>query len=169
MIIYNRRKRNAFIAEQFVTMKQTLLEAQRAEMMGTANEDQVQLLNQERAAFEEAEAKKLQGGIWKTITGVFSTEGLKVAENPSDLALVGEGGLRKMGEESLPMNTVSDPALDSHIMKSGILQALDEQRREGERAEQASGVEGGQLDRFAEQPTASTKAKGGWTSWITSK
>jgi hypothetical protein len=85
MIIYNRRKRNAFFLEQTALLQQSLAEAREAAARGTANEDQMLLLNRERAAEEANEAKKAKNGIFNYIKGAFSMEGLKKEES-SDIS-----------------------------------------------------------------------------------
>src|ERR1700712_3811204 len=59
MVIYNRRKRNEWYIVQQELHKRDLLAARSAMSQGTANEDQILLINQERLR-EEADLEKVQ-------------------------------------------------------------------------------------------------------------
>ncbi|MCJ1392175.1 hypothetical protein MMC18_005042 [Xylographa bjoerkii] len=170
MIVYNRRKRKSFFAEQHMLLEQRLAEARQAAANGTADDDQMLLINRERAAEEAEEARKARKGPLNALTGLFSTKGLKEEDRGSGLDVLGEEGLRKMSEE----NSIIEPAgearmQDQEVPRGGILQAVDEKRREGEQKLVEKGVKGGPLDQMAEQATEAAKSKGGWTSWVTSK
>ena len=181
MIIYNRRKRNAFYAEQHLLLQQRLAEAREAAAKGIADEDQILLLNRERAAEDAETARKARKGVLGYVKALFSTEGLKQEETDSGTKLLGEEGLRKMGEETggqtpltagvvAPEETVGD--VRSHqgeMVKGSIVEAVEQKRREGEKELEQRKVEGGPLDQYAAQVAAAGKAKGGWTSWVTSK
>ncbi|KAI9881278.1 MAG: hypothetical protein M1830_005564 [Pleopsidium flavum] len=197
MIIYNRRKRRDYFAEQSALHKTRLAEAKVAAARGAADEDQMLLINRERAADEAERARSAKNGVFKrTKEWLFS--GLKNEEGGiggAALDVLGEEGLRKMGAEA--EGTVSTEAAAMHPLarevttnvtegndgrpqlgrpagpesKSQILKAVDEKRREGERALERQGAEAGSLDRLAENTTASTStgSREGWTSWVTGK
>ena len=74
MIVYNRRKRKEFFAEQNKLLQERLVDAREAAAKGTADEDQMLLINRERAAEEAEQARKAKKGTWSFITGIFSTE-----------------------------------------------------------------------------------------------
>ncbi|KAL9119773.1 MAG: hypothetical protein Q9187_003668 [Circinaria calcarea] len=181
MVIYNRRKRNAFYAEQHLLLQQRLAEAREAAARGIADEDQILLLNRQRAAEEAETARKARKGVLDYVKALFSTEGLKQEETDSGTKLLGEEGLRKMGEEAggqtppiagvpAPAETVGD--VRSHqgeIAEGSIVKAVEEKRREGEKELDRRNIEGGSLDQYAAQVAAAGKGKGGWTSWVTSK
>ena len=169
MVVYNRRKRKSYFAEQHILLQQRLAEAREAAARGTADEDQLLLLNRERAA-EEAEAtRKAKKGLWKSIKGIFSTEGLK-QEDTNPLSVLGEEGLRKMSEGSpILEQVIQEEAHHEESKRGGIVASVEEKRREGERELQKTGIEGGPLDRMADQAAEATKSRGGWTSWVTSK
>ena len=170
MIVYNRRKRKSFFAEQHMLLAQRLAEARQAAANGTADDDQILLINRERAAQEAEEARKSRKGPLSAVTGLFSTKGLKEEDSRSGLDVLGEEGLRKMSEESSIIEPAGEVMIEAQaVSKSGILQAADENRREGEQEPLKEEIIGGPLDQMAEQATASAKAKGGWTSWLTSK
>ena len=77
MVKYNRRKRKEFYDEQSELLKKRFVDALEAEGRGTATEDQILLLQEERgaqaAAEAAAEAKKKKPGIWRFIKGAIGT------------------------------------------------------------------------------------------------
>ncbi len=87
-----------------------------------------------------------------------SADGLRKGE----LSLEGAGQVEEVvgGDDELRLG-------ESRIEGGGVLQAVEEKRREGERALEAVGVEGGMLDRVAEQAVEKAKGKGDWNwfSW----
>ena len=173
MIIYNRRKRNSFYAEAQLNLQKRLIEAREAAAKGIADEDQTLLLNRVRAAEEAEEARKAQKGVMGYVKSFFSSEGLKKEEGETGLEWLGEEGLRKMGEEAsgsgLVRNEKEIEVPKDEVTKGGIVKAVEEKRREGERELEKKGIEGGPLDRMAKEASEAGKAKGGWTSWLTSK
>ena len=177
MIIYNRRKRNSFYAEQQMLLQKRLAEAREAAARGIADEDQILLLNRERAAEEAAAALKSKKGIWGTVKGVFTIEGLKKEEGRPASGYLVEESSEKIGEEAIvtiPATIPSEPTsrIESHkksMVQGSILKAVDEKRRQGERALEKSGVTGGPLDRIAEQATGSEKSGVSIPSWFSSK
>ena len=175
MVIYNRRKRNAFYAEQRMLLQQRLAEAREAAANGTANEDQRLLLNRERAAEEAEAAQKARKGPTDYLKALFSTKGLKEEETDSATDLLGEEGLRKMGEEASSTSTFIEtgeqtrqPEQESQSSQSNILKMVNDQRRNGEKELEKRGFQGGPLDQVAEQTTKAEKS-GGWASWIPGK
>jgi predicted TIM-barrel fold metal-dependent hydrolase len=58
MLLHNRRRRNEWMAEQRAKSARDLIEAVEARERGEATEDQLLLINRERAAREAEEAKK---------------------------------------------------------------------------------------------------------------
>ena len=165
--MYNRRKRRLYFEEQHRLLQKRLIEAQAAFAKGIADDDQMLLLNRERAAEEAEAARKARKGLWKSIKRMFSTEGLK-QEQTDPLDTLGEEGLRKMGEES-PGVEKGVKAANEETRSSGILQAVEEKRRSGERELQSHGLEGGPLDRVATEAAEPTKTRRSWTSWVTFK
>ena len=170
MIVYNRRKRKSFFAEQHMLLEQRLAEARQAVANGTADDDQMLLINRERAAEEAEEARKARKGPMSILTGLFSTKGLKEEDNGNGLDLLGEEGLRKMGEES----SIIQPAGETRIQDLeapgvSVIHKMEEKRREGEQMLLDVGAKGGPLDQMADQATAAAKSKGGLTSWFSSK
>ena len=173
MIIYNRRKRNAFYAEQHMLLQKRLHEAREAAAKGIADEDQTLLLNREQAREEADAARQASKGVLGYIKMFFSSEGLRKEEGESALDLLGEEGLRKMSQEtseSRPAEFVKDVEMgQEQLGKGDILKAVEEKRRDGERGLEGTGVEGGPLDKMANKTAEAVQSKGGWTSWLTSK
>ena len=170
MIIYNRRKRKVFFEEQHMLLQQRLAEARVAAAHGTADEDQMLLLNRERAAEEAEQVRKRKKGLWNAFKGLFNIEGLSEEDRGSKLDLLGEEGLRKMGTESSEPKSVEGLSAPKEEKPSlGIIQAVEDKRRDGERELQERGMKGGPLDTIAEQAITAGKSKGGWTSWMTSR
>lgn len=186
MIIYNRRKRRLFYEEQRLLLGQRLAEAREAQAKGLLNEDQLLLLNRERAADEAEAARKAEKGVWKSIKSIFlidelkeesiiegqhrfSREGRKIGDGPvqtnSEAGASAASGSQNLVVESASHGS-SSPNQDPLPGKPKVPESG---WRNGEHGLQDRGVEAGPLDRMAEQAVAAGRAKGGWTSWITSK
>ncbi|KAI9682790.1 MAG: hypothetical protein M1822_006280 [Bathelium mastoideum] len=162
MVMYNRRKRTAYFQEMEELRRQKLVEARSALARGQANEDQMLLINQERAA-EEAqrarEEKKKEGfntKVWKFVT---RTSGASKLEEASDQTA------------TAPLAQAGQPNLTGGEQQSlGIVQAVEEKRREGEKPVERLQLPGGPLDQQAQDNanfvTGSVK---GWANWITRK
>ena len=174
MILYNRRKRNLFYAEQQTLLQQRLAEAREAAGKGIADEDQILLLNRERAAEEAEAAKKAKKGMWNIMTGVFTTDGLKKEDSAAATGNESIMSSEKTGDEvvtipaTIPSETVSRtaPREEQSMVQGSILKAVEEKRRDGEKALEKSGVAGGPLDRITEQVTGPEKSGNGILSWF---
>lgn len=199
MILHNRRKRSAFYAEQRAIYSQRLIEAIETEKSGMPlDEDQTLVINRERARVQAEEAAKERS--WgKSIRGMLMG-GLKGDEEEGErggkVAVPSEEEiLKKLGvtqtsileraaqadRDSAPKTTdLGHSSEEGRRDGTGILRAVAEKRREGERAMEAAGVRGGPLDRMAEGPvqavggtihTAEEKAgsRGGWSNWWAGK
>ena len=196
MVLHNRRKRTAFYNEQHALYSQRLIEAIETEKSGRPlDDDQTLILNRERARVQAEEAAKER--TWgKRIKGVF-VGGLKSDDDAEERAgensvVPSEGDiLRKLGVDQttiLERAALVDKEAGTKIAGvgggreegrgdgSGILQAVAEKRREGERAMEAAGVRGGPLDRMAEGAVQAVGGKiqaaeekvgsrSGWSSW----
>ncbi len=185
MIVYNRRKRRDYFAEQSALHKTRLAEAKEAAAKGVADEDQVLLINRERATFEAEKARLAKKGVFRRSKD-WLLGGLKTDEEVAGGLRVESGGPVDAMAETTDAGPVDQT---THVMegqdgrpllgrgggeesKSQILRAVEAKRREGERALQSRGAEGGPLDRLAaDMPTASQSSppRGGWTSWVTGK
>ena len=175
MILHNRRKRSAFYAEQHALYATRLLDAIEAEKSGLPlDEDQTLILNRERARVQAEEAKKERS--WgKSIKGML-IGGLKQdeeAEKVSEVSVPTEAQvLEMMGVDQRRILEAAEEGGrgEGEIRErrrdgSGILQAVEDKRREGEKVMEARGVEGGPLDQMAEGAVEKARSKGGWMSW----
>ncbi len=169
MILYNRRQRRDFFAEQKALHAKALMSARQAALNGTADEDQMLLLNRERAAMEAEQARLAKEGIWKR-TKEWLYSGLKTDEEG---AATSGGTLAAVGDEVWKEN--ASESNDVTGDKLGILKAVKEKRREGVEPGTVEAptpvpastpeTKGGPLDRLANgEPPG---AKGGWTSFMT--
>lgn len=194
MITYNRRKKREWYTEQSRIFKQRLLEALEAEGVGTATEDQLLLLREEREIQSAEEARAKKPSVWKSVKenlgAAFSTENLKREDvaygerrkaileriERERIAAVSEGreGIDGSKTESTQGVAASLASAADAVSNSQILNTVEEKRREGERILERQGVEGGPLDRFAEQTftgadsqvrESSSKGKT-WSSWF---
>jgi len=156
MLIHNRRKRNEWLAEQQLKTAQDVAEARRLVREGVAlNEDQILLLNRERAADEAQAAKLAKKGILTSVKeslfGGLSEEEVK-------------GG--KIGAASRAIEESVHGAAGEQPRDLGIVKAVEEERRRGEAVEQTLHPSGGPLDKQATEFTAKTKS---WTGWVTGR
>ncbi|KAI9700793.1 MAG: hypothetical protein M1836_002162 [Candelina mexicana] len=164
MIIYNRRQRRDFFAQQKALHAKALTIAREAAAQGIADEDQMLLLNRERAAQEAEQARLAKKGIWKR-TKEWLYSGLKTEDDGSS----SRANLVAVGDEAWKENTSESNDVTGD--KLGILKAVKEKRKEGvepgtvDAPSPAPEPRGGPLDKLAngEPPTA----KGGWTSFVT--
>lgn len=195
MIIYNRRKRRDYFAEQSALHKTRLAEAKEAVANGAADEDQMLLINRERASFEAERARAAKKGVVRR-TKDWLLGGLKTDEEVVGGRVTGEEGsnnwvVEAQGRGDVLPETTDAVSVDktTHVMegqdgrpllgrgegaesKSQILKAVEAKRREGERALESQGAEGGSLDRLAADTMSGSRSapsRGGWTSWVTGR
>ena len=172
MIIYNRKKKREWYDTQQKIWEDSMQIALEAEANGTATDDQMLLLNRERAYEMAQQEKKNRAGVWTRIKGLFGFEGLKAEETPfSKESLCGQKASIEEGSVPIPPPEVpdlSDP-LNKTASKSSILQAVEDQRRQRERQLESQGQEPGSLDKMAEDATETVRSdggKGGWLGWF---
>ncbi len=196
MIVYNRRKRRDYFAEQTALHRSRLAEAKEAAARGAADDDQLLLINRERAAFEAEKARLEKKGVFtRTKDWLFS--GLKKDEESvggGALHVLGEEGLRKMGAEA---QGAPNPARESahlpamaekttHVAEgqdgrpllgrsydpqseSQVLKAVDAKRRDGEQAMESQATGGRSPGETENTAPPSAPSRGGWTSWMTGR
>lgn len=159
MVVYNRNKRKEWLASMQEKRAKDVAIARKAYAEGTASNEQMLLLNQERAAEESRLEKERNGGIFKrTKTYFFSgfskeeKKGGRLAELQNEKESEGHmGGQTQEASESL-----------------GVLKAT-EAHKEARIAQEKRSI-GGPLDQTAEQATQAMKtASRSWTSWITGR
>ncbi|KAI9853865.1 MAG: hypothetical protein M1824_000845 [Vezdaea acicularis] len=162
MVLYNRKKRRVYFAEQAELHSRTLAEAQIAEREGRASELQLAFLASERekegirAEAERAEREREMEGGWGKRAKKWLVGGLK----SEDVGAV-EGGLvaREEGVE------------DEGGSKVGILRQVEEMQREETGFTRLTNTkEGGMPDRIGEEAARDLgERKRSWTSWVTGR
>lgn len=164
MSLHNRRKQKEFYAQQWAVLYENLALAKEAAARGEANEDQILLINRARARAEAEQAAKERKGVWGSAKE-WLLGGMKKDEEESEervneggvLSVLGEEGLMKMMEEPEEdrggnadvLGSVTTEPQERHRARGRILDAVEEKRREGERALERRGIEGGMLDKLA--------------------
>jgi hypothetical protein len=162
MVVYNRRKRNEWYLVQQELHKRDLIAARFAMAQGTANEDQILLINQERLR-EEAEAEKVQkkGMFAQAKESLFGTE-KKEEQRGGTLGVAGITG-REHKEGLGVVKAVQDKVaevkekakLDMRPTDQNIIQAHTPKT-----------IAGGPLDQLAEKAAESaSKTTKSWTDW----
>lgn len=155
MLMHNRRRRNEWLAEKQAQSAAELLEARKAQSKGIVTEDQMLLINRERAKEAAEEEKRNRPGMFKR-AGSYLFGGLSQEEQKGGKlgAAVSQAEEKVFGKES----------------QEGVLGQVKEQvesrRRAGERVEGIVKPFGGPLDRQAEAAvTAAVDKSKSWTSW----
>lgn len=161
MLIHNRRKRNEWLAQKKAESARDLAVARQAELQGTATEDQILLINRERAAMEADIAKKNQPGMFKRASNwMFS--GLSQEEQ--------KGG--RLGAEAVAAaeSAASTAVQDTRSVIQAVEDKVDSQRGNGEVDQEVLRSAGGPLDRQAQFVVDSASgATKSWTSWLTGR
>lgn len=191
-MIHNRKKRKEWLAEKQRESAIALAEARRAEAAGTANEDQMLLINQDRAAQEANAVRENKKGVFarakESLYGTLSSEetkggnlGTAVREVQESVTGQGEGlGILKAvedraenlkeGVQASTENLKEDVRARTENLKYGFEAGVDsvkQQRRAGEVLEETIHPAGGPLDREAQRVTdALTQKTKSWTSWL---
>lgn len=179
MLVHNRRKRNEWMLVQQELHQRELALARQSLAQGTANEDQMLLINRERAK-EEAELIKLnkKGVLARAKEALFS--GMDKEEVKG-----GSFGKLKDGEMRVSAaGTVTRPATGEGVLravqdtvqegkerllegKERLIEGKDYIKAEIKQHSPAKPVIGGPLDQYA-QKAASDAASStkGWTNWV---
>lgn len=163
MIYINRKKRDAFYADERIKRDNDLAVALELARAGAIlDDDQLMLVDDERYRIEELQRKKEEGwGIEKFFLG----GGLKTFL----MAGLDKGDGKRM-------EFFQPPNLDGEAKPEGdVIQAGGEVRTEGKeedgirpletKAPEANAAVGGPLDEMAEKAVESAKSAGGWGSW----
>ena len=158
--MYNRRRRTEWYKEQDELRARRIAEATQALAMGQANEDQMLLINQERAAVEaqrareEAKKEGFNTKVWKFVTQASGASKMEETTNGSTSLPTMEAEQRRIAEDERA--------------GLGIVQAVEDRRREGEKPIEHLNLRGGPLDQQAQDNAnfVSNSAKS-WTNWIT--
>jgi len=172
MMVFNRRKRAAWFAEQQANYDRSLAESRQAELDGTLTDFQKMFLNKERA-LEQAEAEqKAKQGIWKRAKGwVFG--GLATEEKPGGaLGFVSEAVEKRSREKEAQER--GDAATTNSDEPVVVFAAAEVGTRVNEnrirRQYPQEKLPGGPLDRLGEQTLLSVSSSSkGMVDWITSR
>lgn len=159
MVRYNRQKKREFHEAQSEMLKKRFMDALEAEGQGAATEDQILLLQEERAVAAAVEAKKQEPGIWHSITSRFKRS-LDLSLNKEDISYLDR------------RRTILD-RIEEHENEVGIrttiqtisptLQTVQEKREDIEKHIE-NRDQPGALDKLAEE--AATKAGNTRKSWF---
>lgn len=159
MLLHNRKTRSEWLADQQHKTAIKLGEARKALAAGlTLDEDQILLLNQERAADEAEAARKAKKGLFtrakESIFGTLSQEEVQGGNMGAAARSITE-----QLEELKEKVTGGDQGL-------GIVKAVEEHRRTGEAVEGVLHPTGGVLDREASASAAAVASKtSAWINW----
>ena len=158
MIVYNRRKRKAWYADQARERQNTLTAAIENEKAGLPlSEDQALILNQERIRFnDEEERARRKRERWEYLNVKrWLLSGLKSDEEQPGREVV-EGDMQPTSAETPQEASEKDPTA-----RGGVLAAVENARRAGEKPLEAEGAKGGALDRMAAR-AAELGKRWGW-------
>lgn len=168
MMLHNRRRRNEWLAQKKAETAADLQVALVAQQEGRASDDQMLLINRERAAHEAAEAKKNRPGMFRRATNAVFGGGSTTQQQDS-----------RMGAEA------ADTLAVSHVLKEEFprtpmqFSQKQEEREIEQRLEEAvedhriahDGLpkpHGGPLDQQAQRAVNAVATSGGsWMSWLT--
>lgn len=181
MIIYNRRKRREYYAEQKALHSSALFEAQKAIQAGHATEAQHAIVEEEFKYMQEVKAQANKPGVWaRGKEWLFS--GMK-KENTGEIS---DELVKQAVEDSTETINIPEP-ISSYNGTSEMLKAVDNKKDDIQsRAKSAFDKErelqkiGGPLDRLGTAPEGpyaeggqyadgKSKGSGGWTSFMTRK
>ncbi|KAM3066903.1 hypothetical protein ACMFMG_007049 [Clarireedia jacksonii] len=172
MMIFNRRKRTEFFAQQKFKYEMALKQAREAHELGMATESQLEFLNKEREHQEKVkqwEEERKKKGIWaRSKAWLFS--GMKKEDVGEDYGISEKGmGYKSLSEED---NTPSERESDVLRALEDKKLGLQEKARKAFEEEKARERNGGLLDRIGTdaERSASEQEKShkssGWTSWM---
>lgn len=173
MIIFNRRKRAEFYAEQRALQNAQLHDAQRAMSAGNAGQEQIALVEEELKAQNLAKERQEKKGAWvRGKEWLFS--GLKKEED-------GQSEAGTEGKDSFLLDRATSTNEEDEVMgerESDVLRAIEDKKsavqqsaRNAFEKEKERQRGGGPLDRIGvsdvESSERSQKKSGGWTSFMT--
>lgn len=172
MIGYNRKKRKVWYADRKREREEGLLAAIENEKAGLPlSEFQALIMEEERTRFDQAEErarKKRERWQWLNVRS-WLVSGLKSDEEQIDQRAV-EGDAQSTATETAEQETFEPEPTESEPTGSagGVLAAVEDARRVGEKQLEAEGAEGGALDRMAARAAELGKGKG-WWGWGSGK
>ena len=146
MLLHNRRRRNEWLAEKQARTKKDTAEARRAMAAGTATEDQMLLINRERAAEESAEAKRNAPGMFKRATSWLFSD---VSAEEQKGGRLGAAVASAVPAAVAPVQQPEGQKHDRSVLKA-VQEKVDSNRRQGEKALETVRPSGGPLDQQAQ-------------------
>ncbi|TKX26270.1 hypothetical protein C1H76_1231 [Elsinoe australis] len=165
MLIHNRRKRKEWLEEQQHKSAKMLEEARAAAERGVANDDQILLLNRERAAQEAEAERKANKGIFKrakeTVFGGLEKEEEKGGKIMAEV---------RAAQQQTPMTQTLESQASGFLedVNAGAQKAVTKVKESIQQPTHAS--VGGPLDRQAQASIdAITTQSKGWFSWVTGR
>ena len=150
MITYNRKKRNAFYADQIRSQQELVVAAIEAEKAGLPmTEEQQLMLNRERARFQAEELRKAKPGFMKRvlvpITGRFGGGGEGNAAEKAEETVVKRSEQKKAAERgdvaaerSGREGTVEALKHDERKVEKGLKETAEENLRSGGKEAEAA-------------------------------
>ncbi|KAK3116384.1 hypothetical protein LTR53_003304 [Teratosphaeriaceae sp. CCFEE 6253] len=165
MLLHNRRRRNEWLAEQQMKTARDTAEAKRAMGRGAATEDQVLLVNRQRAAEESAEARRNRPGVWKRATGWLFSDLSAEEQKGGKLGAAAAATATGISEGLAPTQQPEGQKHDRSVLQA-VKEKVDSTRDQGERLGERTLRRGGPLDQEAQLAvdTASNTTR----SWLDS-
>ncbi|KAL3424206.1 hypothetical protein PVAG01_03487 [Phlyctema vagabunda] len=159
MMIYNRKKRAEFYAQEKATRENAIEKAKLAISHGTASQDDIEFIEREETYRQYMEERINKPGLWKRSTQwLFSS--LK-----KDDEISGESSTKKASGDATAGSA-----------EGSVLKALEDKKNVAEgKITQAISAEknrqrtGGPLDRLGSSDDENTPKAGGWTSFMNVK
>lgn len=172
MIMHNRRKRGEWLAEQQAKSARELEEARKAAATGIATQQQVLLLNRERAAMEAEEAKKSAKGIF---TRMKETLFFSMSEEEQQGGKIGAAARAAQEKAQEKAQEIKQEVMPESNQGSGVVRPVEQKVQDMKRsgAEAVEGVAqpfGGPLDRQAQASVDAVRHQtSSWFSWVTGR
>lgn len=164
MVVHNRRRRKQWYAEQEMKRAAEIVEANGALGTGTATQDQILLLNQERAKEEAARAKQNRPGMVKrTSDYLFGS----LAKEEQKGGALGAVATQATAHSGTPSFTSGEKASEENGVLRSVIDTVEAHRREGERVEETIRSTGGPLDHQAQHLVDAATGQGQtWRNWL---
>ena len=159
MVLYNRRKKRDWYAEQHEKWQQALALARQARTDGTANDEQILLLNRQEATEVAERERKNKPSWWKWTSSMFSSGGLK--KEDKGFSRMENAAASIDGSASISPSEVPDikDSPSERTMGSQIVAAVEEKRRASEKTLESTAAEPGPLDKLPAQATTAIGAQ----------
>lgn len=165
MLIHNRRKRKEWLEEQQSKSAIALEEAREAAVRGTANENQILLLNRERAAAQADAERKANKGILGTARDAMFGSAAK--EEGTGGKIMPEVRAAQAQKAKTPAE-MTQPSGFLEDINSGVQSAVTKTKESVKR--DIIPVRGGPLDRQAEATAnAISQRTRGWFPWTSGR